>query len=226
MAKGPGQREDTPGEDRAEGPAPATEGAKPGEKEAAPNQATQGGSKPGSGKEKTDRAQAQGEKPGEGPGGKKPDKGEKPAETRADRGQQNPGNPETGGLKDPTGEGVPPDRVVKEPDLPKSPADPEHRKRAGALQVEDFTKIDKTILKKLKMSEEELRAFQKAYTEKLQRQETEKLAPPQSGNLRNLGARELKGAPGKASDVRRGGLGQPPPEFRDLFRKYTSNTKH
>src|SRR5262249_4586222 len=59
--------------------------------------------------------------------------------------------------------GTPTDITQAQQHLPDktepSPGDPAHRRRPGALQLDDFTKIDKDILKDLKMSPEEWEAF-------------------------------------------------------------------
>ncbi len=128
------------------------------------------------------------------------------------------------------GDGTGTDRTADaEPERPASKPDPNHRRRAGVLQLEDFTKIDKRLLDELKMSEEELKAFREAYTKKVQRpQPTPEVLPPAQagGDLRNLGAREVKpGDKPRTDDARRSGLGQAPPEFREIFRRYTSGEK-
>ncbi|HKI33831.1 MAG TPA: hypothetical protein VKA46_18405 [Gemmataceae bacterium] len=102
-----------------------------------------------------------------------------------------------------------------------TPGDPAHRLHAGALQLEDWTKIDKNILKDLKMTPEQLEAFKQAYTAKLRRDEEEQR--PGSQNDRGIGNREAtevkadKSTPGGD----RTGLGQVPPEYRRPFRDYT-----
>jgi hypothetical protein len=101
--------------------------------------------------------------------------------------------------------------------------DPQHA-RAGVLQLEDFSKIDKNILKELGITEEEWQAFRKAYTEKRQRQAPETLPPTQGGSLSNLGSRQVQAPDKTSTDAKRTGLGGAPPEFRELFRRYTGST--
>jgi len=98
-----------------------------------------------------------------------------------------------------------------------SPADSAHRRRAGVLQIDP--KVDKDILKDLKMTPEEWEAFRKAYAEKLRR-EGEDLPASQGDTVGSRGAREVKA---DKSDPRgdKTGLGQVPPEFRGAFRDYT-----
>jgi hypothetical protein len=100
-----------------------------------------------------------------------------------------------------------------------APADPAHRRRPGVLQIEDFTKIDKDILKDLQMSPEEWAAFQKAYAEKLRREEAEKL---RSGpdKLGSSPAGQYMTEKGNTSGDRTG-LGRVPPEVRNAYRDYT-----
>jgi hypothetical protein len=101
-----------------------------------------------------------------------------------------------------------------------SPGDPAHRRHAGQLQIEDFTRIDKNILKDLKMTPEQLEAFKQAYTEKLRRDEAEQLPGSRNTQLENQGAREVTGDKSSPGGDRTG-LGQPPPEYRKLYRDYT-----
>lgn len=111
---------------------------------------------------------------------------------------------------------------------PTDRPDPAGRRHAGALQLEDFSKIDKRLLDELKMSEEEFKAFREAYLKRLKRTPTTPEALPlsQGGNLRNIGAREVKpGDKPRTDDARRSGLGQAPPEFREIFRRYTTGDR-
>ena len=101
-----------------------------------------------------------------------------------------------------------------------SPADPSHRRHAGSLQVEDFTKIDKDILKDLKMTSEQWEAFKKAYTEKLRREEAEQLPVSQRDKLPSRGASEYTPEKSGASGDRTG-LGRVPEELRRAFQDYT-----
>lgn len=106
--------------------------------------------------------------------------------------------------------------------------DDAHRRRAGVLQLEDLNKLDRKLLQELKMSEDDLKAFRDALARKRARPTPtpETLPASQSGNLRNLGAREIKpGDKPQTHDARRTGLGQAPPEFREAFRQYTTGDK-
>ncbi len=100
-----------------------------------------------------------------------------------------------------------------------TPGDPAHRRRAGVLQLEDFTKIDKDILKDLKITPEQWEAFKHAYADKLRRDEAEQL--PGSQNDRGVGSRSDEYKAEKKAGGDRTGFGQVPPEFRELFREYT-----
>jgi hypothetical protein len=101
-----------------------------------------------------------------------------------------------------------------------SPTDVSHHRRPGVLQIEDFTKIDKDILKDLKMSPEDWEAFKKAYTDKLQREQPEQLPGSRNDVLGSRGAKEHQiGKTGSSGD--RTGQGQVPAEFRPAFRTYT-----
>jgi hypothetical protein len=100
------------------------------------------------------------------------------------------------------------------------PGDPEHRRRAGVLQIDDFTKIDKDILKELALTPEQWEAFKKAYADKLKRDEAEQLPGSRNDSLGSRGAKEVK-ADKNGNRGDRTGQGQVPPEWRDLFREYT-----
>ena len=98
------------------------------------------------------------------------------------------------------------------------------------MQLEEFKKrVNKDVLKKANMTEEEYRQFLKAYEEMLRRkgpaaQEKEKLTAPQrgGGDLSNQNARRVvPGASGKAGDLLRGGPAVPPPEFRDAANEFS-----
>jgi hypothetical protein len=180
-----------------------------------------GQSKEGKGGQLSEMAAGKGT--GGGPGGG----GQSVQGTANPTGQQE-GKVENARPGDPKGE---PSETVKdnpEPDRPKSEADPKNRNLAGSLRLEDIDKLkkNKKLLKDLKLSEKDLEEYRKTLVEKLQAQPSEKLPPPGGGgNLANLGAREIKRSDkADASNARRSGLGQPPPEFRDLFRQYTSGS--
>jgi hypothetical protein len=101
-----------------------------------------------------------------------------------------------------------------------SPGDPEHRRWAGALQIEDYRNIDKNILKKVlkdhKLTPEEL----EAYLTKQHRSGPEQLPASQSDHLLSSGATEVKAEKtGTSGD--RTGVGEVPPEFRGRYQDYT-----
>jgi hypothetical protein len=82
------------------------------------------------------------------------------------------------------------------------------------------------VLKDAKISEEEYRAFLKAYEEMLKNggpaaRKPEALPAPQSdGTLRSIGARTV--APtGTANDIKAGSQYLPPPRYREAYRKFT-----
>jgi hypothetical protein len=139
------------------------------------------------------------------------------------------GQAESGAGRDGHGRGGPPTNIaqgqqqtlqgLRADEAEPTPGDPAHRSRAGVLQLDDFTKIDKDILKDLKMSPAEWEAFKRAYTEKVQREQPEQL-PRSQGDKLSPSAGEYK--PQKSgSSGDRTGLGQVPPELRNAFRNYT-----
>jgi hypothetical protein len=113
----------------------------------------------------------------------------------------------------------------KEPDLPKAEADPEHRTRGGSLSLADKIRKDKNLPKDYKFTEKELEEFRKAMAEKPGTQPGEKLAKTQGGNMRNIAHEVKPGEKNDTSNAKQTGQGKPPPEFRELFRQYTSGNK-
>ncbi len=101
-----------------------------------------------------------------------------------------------------------------------SPADPSHRRWAGALQIEDYRNIDKNILAKIlkdhKMTPEEL----EAYVTKQRRESPEQLPASQGDRLNSSGATAVKADKTGASGDRTG-IGDVPPEFRGAYQDYT-----
>jgi hypothetical protein len=113
-----------------------------------------------------------------------------------------------------------------------APADPRHRKRAGTLQLEDFKKkVNKDVLKDLNWTEEDYRRFLKEYEELLRQEgpgpgEKENLAAPRrgGGSLPNEGVRQVNpGGRPASGTLERGGVGLPPPEFREAHKKFTQH---
>ena len=86
------------------------------------------------------------------------------------------------------------------------------------MQIEDFTKIDKDILKDLKLTPEQWEAFKTAYNAKLRR-EAEELPASRNDRGGNRSG-EYKGEK-NGTNGERTGQGQVPPEFQDLYREYT-----
>lgn len=136
---------------------------------------------------------------------------------------QNPSNP--GGRPDPD---------TSEPDPPEpeagSPDNPEHLKKAGALQLEDFKKrVTKDVLKEAKMSDEDFQKFLKDYEAMLRRQgaldrNPEKIGAPLrgGGNLPNQKAqRVVPGTQVNPGQLQRGGQALPPPEFREVHKEFS-----
>jgi hypothetical protein len=113
---------------------------------------------------------------------------------------------------------------------PPSPANPDYKKQAGELQLEDIKKrINKDVLRKLNMSEEDFQKFVKAYEALRKRKqpaaaEKEVLPGPQRGNrtqanekVRLVNPRE----PAKASHLQSLGPILPPPEFREAYKEFS-----
>jgi collagen type III alpha len=101
-----------------------------------------------------------------------------------------------------------------------SPADPSHRRWAGALQIEDYRNIDKNILAKIlkdhKLTQEEM----EAYITKQRTEDAETLPASQGDRLPSSGATAVKTDKTGASGDRTG-VGEVPPEFRGAFQDYT-----
>jgi collagen type III alpha len=101
--------------------------------------------------------------------------------------------------------------------------------RASVEQLERFkNKVDKDVLKDLKMSEEDYRRFLKAYEEMVKHQEAEKpgadegAVPGAPSALPSTGSRRVRPDAAKpGNDVGAGGRALPPPPYRDAYRKFT-----
>lgn len=132
------------------------------------------------------------------------------------------GVPEAGGKANArVGEGQPDGNADAQPEPAR------FQDRSGVLQLEEFKrKIDKKILKDANISEEDYRAFLKAYEEMLKRPQAqargnETLPAPKTGStLPSVGARQVKPT-GTATDVKAGARPQPPPRYRDAYREFT-----
>jgi hypothetical protein len=190
--------------------------------------------------------QGQNQSPKSGEGANRP--GEK--STDQQKGGQQPGQPGAG--SQPGGSGGPGQQGGSEPSgKPSSPGDagvnrnppppekgedelstPDNRflQRPGDLQLEEFKKkVNKDVLRRLNMTEEEYQRFLKAYEEMLKRQPPpavgkQDMASPVKGNriLPNQAVRQVEsGVPSKVGNLERVGPGQPPPEYREAFKDFT-----
>jgi hypothetical protein len=131
------------------------------------------------------------------------------------------------------GEGAPGERQPGEPSPPGADPRPESAKplpsRASVEQLERFKKkVDKDVLKDLKMSEEDYRRFLKAYEEMARREAAEKPSPDEGAApgapsaLPSTGSRRVRPDGAKpGTDVGAGGRALPPPPYRDAYRKFT-----
>jgi hypothetical protein len=105
--------------------------------------------------------------------------------------------------------------------------------RAGVIQLEDIRKkVNKDVLKAANMTEEEYREWEKAARDLNKRLQTESKsdetpAAPQTGSglATTGGKRTDPGAKGQPGDVRNGGVVQPPPDYRDGWREFTTRKK-
>jgi hypothetical protein len=93
--------------------------------------------------------------------------------------------------------------------------------KATDLQLDDFNKIDKDILKDLKMSEKDLEKLKEDLKDLRRREaEKEKLADPKNkGALGNVGGRKVEGT-GTATDNRNGARLKPPPGYGEAWRNF------
>ena len=199
--------------------------------------------KPGSGKHRGDD-KGQGEQ-GKGENGKRADQQGESNEQSADRGNpgkkskadQKPGSGkhrgddkgqgEQGSQRD--GRSPPPGNDGRrqestavnsdEPAEPGQAANREYQKRASALQLDDIKKkVNKDVLKKANMTEEEYQQFLKAYQEMQKRKESdvgneEKLTDPKAASrgLRSLKSHSTGSSKGKPDDLQHGGASLPRP---------------
>jgi hypothetical protein len=211
------KKDEQPGQDK---PAPGA-GAEKGEKK--PGEGPDGEA-PGAGKggdpmkDPTEGGNGKGGAPKKGDG--TPEKGEGPGRGK-DRGDHSSDTP---------GEGMAGDRSrggnggTGEDKRPKGEKPAAHR--ASMMQLEEFRKkVDKDVLKDLKMSREQFEKFLRDYADLAKRQQKtaaeapEVLPGPQRGGaLPSVGGTRSKPAAGsKTDDVRSEGRPQPPPEYRDKY---------
>jgi hypothetical protein len=112
-----------------------------------------------------------------------------------------------------------------------APAKRENAKRLPAeLQLDDFRKkVNKDILKKANMSEEDFQKFLKAYKAYLQKQgvensKEEELAAPHLGSMAapNQQLRQIDASVKvKSGDPERTGPALPPPQFREAQKEFS-----
>ncbi len=110
-----------------------------------------------------------------------------------------------------------------EPSGEPGTGNPDNDRRAGVLQLEDFRKIDKKLLRDLKISDEQLKEL-RAYAEAKRQGDKESLPSSQPGTLPGgvgTGGQGTKQDP----DAHRTGLGKPPREFEEAFREFTRGSK-
>ena len=147
----------------------------------------------------------------------KPEEGEGPGKGKApaDRSGENPGEGKEGTRR---GDGRSGD--ARTPPKPEKPED----HRASMLQLEEFRKkVDRDILKDMKMSPEQFERFLRDYEELAKRPPKaaaggpDAIAPPQRGGpLPSMGGGPRQGK-GKTDDVRSQGRPLPPPGYRDSY---------
>jgi hypothetical protein len=189
-----------------------TDTQKPGEKPTGQNKMKDGNG------EKKDPRQSDRNQQGES-GGKGQDDPSQPTH----EGQRNPGAGRTGSRQGT--EAVDSNRPAPQGDK----ADAQFQKRAGALQLDDLKKkVNKNVLKKANMTEEEYQQFLKAYQKMLQRKQAEpggeeKLTDPKAASrgLRSMKSRASSNGKGKADDVSHGDTSLAPPEFREAYQEFT-----
>jgi hypothetical protein len=176
-----------------------------------------GGEKPGEGKQGLAGAKERGPEglpPGAGPQGVASSKG------RSDRvTSNNPG----GGM---TGPRPPGTTGVNGPDQEATGLGDPSRHRASMIQLEEFRKkVDRNILRDLKMTPEEFEKFLKDYADLARRREV--AGPPEAlpssragaGTLPSAGGRPLQST-GSKDDAISPGRAKPPPGYRDAHAEF------
>jgi hypothetical protein len=111
------------------------------------------------------------------------------------------------------------------PAQPKQPDKPRDH-RAAQMQLEDFAKrVNKDILKEAGVSEEAWKKYLEAKRKQLSPREKSRsetpVAPQQANQLPSMGGRTIQPAATGQSDAQTPDHGQPPPGYRDSFRKFT-----
>ena len=94
------------------------------------------------------------------------------------------------------------------------------------MQLEDFAKkVDKNILKDAGVSEEAWKKYLESKRKQLAPQEKQRpegpSSPQQANQLPSMGGRTIQPAATGQGDTHGPDRGQPPPEYRDAFRKFT-----
>jgi hypothetical protein len=203
-----------PGQNKPGGAGP---GQEKGEKKEGEGKKGQGEAKGGDPKDPADKGSSKG--PGAGKQGDGPEKqGERPGKGK-DRGDGKGETPGAGmkGEREP-GTGTGGDSE------PMSTREKPEAHRASMMQLEEFRKkVDRDILKDMKMTREDFEKFLKDYAELAKRQQKaepetpETIAPPRAGGTLPTiasGPRKTTGS-GKPGDLKNDGRAQPPPEYRD-----------
>ncbi|MFO0810503.1 MAG: hypothetical protein U0746_17900 [Gemmataceae bacterium] len=145
-------------------------------------------------------------------------------------GQPNPkadsqAGPGSQGGTGPTGAGIGDNERGEGPDA-------RNARRAGELQLEEFRKkVDKSVLDRLKMTEQEYRDFLAAYEAMLKRKpaagppaKDDRVRGDAKGNsAANTAARKIQSGPEGKGNLERGGAALPPPEFRDGYKGFTED---
>jgi hypothetical protein len=159
------------------------------------------------------------------------DEGKKNDESKSESKQQ--GKPQEQGTERAMGKtkpepGTPKDEGDHSEALPPPDKKPHDSRddRATELQLEDFKKIDKDILKDLKMSDEDLKKFERDLKDLRRREATEaekKADPKNKSNLGSMGGSKpvTPAGPGTTSDLGNGGRLKPPPGYGDAWRNFT-----
>ncbi len=168
-----------------------------------------------------EKAKSAGKKNGQG---EKNEKGPSSSSGGEPPGSQNAagGNTPGGGGERQKGEGnsARPDELP-----PPNPAKPRDH-RAAQMQLEDFAKkVDKNILKDAGVSEEAWKKFLESKRKQLAPREKPRpegpSSPQQANQLPSMGGRTIQPAATGQGDTHGPDRGQPLPQYRDAFRKFT-----
>jgi hypothetical protein len=212
--------EKKPGQEK---PAPGGKGPDKGEKKPGQDGNKEGagsgkGGKPESEPVKEGEGAGNAGKPGKSPGGKKGE-GSGPGKGKG-KGKGNSPGESSGDERTSGGTGG---DEVKNPARKEKP----EAHRASVLQLEEFRKkVDKDVLKDMKMSREQFEKFLKDYADLAKRQQKSRAEAPEvlpkpstSGTLPTIGGKAVKRPTGK-DEVRTEGKPKPPPEYRAPFNDF------